>query len=107
MRIAAFKLKIAFGPGEKECSLSMQAVEALEIQIGTVHNVKGTRLGDKQVQDIDIMEPPIRNMNKFGNASPKIHQGMEFESAFGLAETRPGKQTHTEIYGCGVQSIRC
>jgi hypothetical protein len=35
-------------------------------------------------------------MNKLWNASPKIHQGMEFEGAFGLAETRPRKQTHTK-----------
>jgi hypothetical protein len=33
----------------------MQGVEALEIQIGTVHNVKGARMWDKQVQNVNIM----------------------------------------------------
>ena len=83
----------------------MDGIESLEVQIATVHYIKGTGFCDEQIQNIDIVYPSLGNMDEFWYTAAQIQKGMKFDGCLGFAELCPGKELQTQVYGGGVESV--
>ena len=81
---------------DEEAAGLMQCIEALEVQVSAIHHVEGTRLGHKQVEDVDIVELAIADMDEGGNGAAQIEQRVQFHRRLGLTKRGPGKQRQTK-----------
>jgi len=83
----------------------MHRIETSEVDIAAVHDVEGSRLGKQNVENAHIPHFPVGNVDKLGDAAPKIQERVHLDRAFGLPESRPGEQRKAEVYGRGVQRV--
>ena len=78
-RVTAAVAGIGLGPDNEEGGGDSQGEQALEIEVGAVHDVAGTRLGDEQVEDVDIVQFAVGEMDKGGDIAAQVQQGMQFD----------------------------
>lgn len=60
----------------------MHVVEPFKIKKSPIHNVKGSRLRQQLVQDIQVMQFASRNINKCEDIPVQIELFMHFIAAF-------------------------
>src|SRR5262249_39043046 len=80
-------------------------VEALEIDVASIHDVEGAGLGNNFVQDIDVVSLAISDPDECGDVAAEVEQGVHFDGGFVLSKFRPRKQRQAQIDGSGVQRI--
>src|SRR5262249_53776534 len=68
-RIQPFELGVGLRSCNKKAARVVQRIKSIEGQIAAVHNVKSARLGDEHIQNIHVMEPAVRDVDKAGNAT--------------------------------------
>ena len=104
-RVEASEAEVAFGSGDEEGQCLMDSIKAIEIQISTIDNVKGSWLEAQLIEDVDVVNLAVGNNDEGGNTSPEVQKGMQFHSAFVGSELGPWEKGKTQIDGGGVQSI--
>ena len=104
-RVEASEAEVAFGSGDEEGRCLMDGIKAIEIQISTIDNVKGSWLEAQLIEDVDVVNLAVGNNDEGGNTSPEVQKGMQFHSAFVGSELGPREKGETQIDGGGVQSI--
>ncbi len=105
MRIAPLELKVAFGPCHEEGEGLMHRIETGEVDVSAIHDVEGTWFGKQNVENAHIPHFPVGNVDKLGDAAPKIEQRVHLDRALGLAKSGPGEHCKAEVYGRGVQCV--
>ena len=68
-----------FGSNDKERSCLYDAVETSEIEVAPIHNVECARLENQIVEPIDLMNIAGRNVDRGGNRSAQIEQGIDLD----------------------------
>src|ERR1700732_3590938 len=53
----------------------MKQVEALEIDVGPIHHIKGIGLRQNLIQDVYVMNLAIGNLNESGDGTAYVEQG--------------------------------
>ena len=104
-RIEAPEPEVGFGPGDKKGQCLMDSIKAIEIQIPTVDDVKGSWFEDQLIQDGDVVNFAMSNDNEGGNTSPEVQESVQFHSGFVGSEFGPRKKRQTQIDGGGIQGI--
>ena len=56
LRVTAAVAGIGLAADNKEGGGQGQGEQALEVEVGAVHDVDGARLGEEQVEDVDIVQ---------------------------------------------------
>src|SRR5918995_5176573 len=102
-RVHALESEVGFGARDEEAGGLMEAVEPLEVEVTTVHDIEGARLGNQHIEDIDVVQFAIGNMDKTGNCSAQVEQRVQFHRRFGGAKLGPRKQRQAQIDGGGIQ----
>lgn len=74
---------VGLGPDDKERASLTQRMQTLEVEIATIHDVKGTRLGWQEVQHVDFVHLPVAKVDKGWDIAPQIEQRVNFDCAFG------------------------
>lgn len=97
--------EIAFGPDNEKSSGPMNFVKTCKVQISSVEDVNGPGFDEKVVEEIDLVDFAMGYEDQRGNAAPQIHQGMEFDRSFVLAELSPREKRQAEIDGGGIERI--
>jgi hypothetical protein len=97
--------QILFGSNDKEASSLMQVVQAFVIQIRTVHNVDAAGHDWNHIQDVDVVGPSVRYVNKRRYSAFQVHQCMEFDRGFLLSKLCPWEQRQAQVNGRGVQGF--
>ena len=99
MRVDSSEPRVFLGPCDEKGEELSKDVEPFEVQVTAIHDVEGTRLGNKDVKDIDVMELSIGDFDERGDAPTKVHEGMHFDSGFMLTERRSGKEGKAQVDG--------
>jgi hypothetical protein len=73
--------------------------------IRAIHNVDRPRLPGQQIEDVDVVEPAIRDMNEAWNGPTQIEQGGHLHRCLGGAERCPRKHRQTQVDSRRVQGI--
>ena len=67
-----YEAQIFAGTDDKVGASLMECVKAGEVQIATIHDVKGSRLDDQHIQSVDVVAAPIGDCNKGRNRSTQV-----------------------------------
>jgi hypothetical protein len=83
----------------------MKAVEPLEVEVGTVHDIESSRFGNEHIEDIDVVQFAVGDVDKTGNRSTQVEQYVQFDRRFGGAKLGPRKQREARVDSGGIQSV--
>jgi hypothetical protein len=83
----------------------MDSIKAIEIQIPTVDDIKGSWFEDQLIEDVDVVNFAMGNNHEGGNTSPEVQESVKFHCAFVGSEFGPRKKRQTQIDGGGVQGV--
>ena len=76
-----------------------------KVDVTAVHDVEGARLQNQFVEEVDIVRLSLCNADKTRDTAAQIHQRVELDGRFALAESGPRKQGKTQIDGAGIEDI--
>jgi len=99
------EVQIPLGTDNKESEAEGEAIQATEVDIATVHDIKGTGFWDQLVEDVDIVYFPLCNANKTGDAPSKVQKGMQLDGRLLFSKSCPGKKRKAKVDRRGVQSV--
>jgi hypothetical protein len=60
-RVAPLETRVLFGPRNKEGATEMHPMQAAEIQIAAIDDVKRAGLVEQLVEDVDVVRAPCRS----------------------------------------------
>jgi hypothetical protein len=99
------QLRVVLGPDDKERAGLTQRMQTLEVEVATIHDVKGAGLGWQEVQYVDFVHLPVADVNKGWDIAPQIEQRVKFDCALGTTKVSPVEQAQTQIDGRGIQCV--
>src|SRR5271157_1746866 len=102
MRVAPLQQYVRLGAHDKEGRAERKDEEPLKVDVGPVHYVEGSGLGQDLVEEVHIMHGPAGDADKRGNVAVQIQQGMHLDGGLAWAKLRPRKQRQAQINGGGV-----
>src|SRR5574340_959032 len=103
--VDALALEVRLGPCDEEAASLVQGIQPLEVEIAPVHHIEGARLGQQDVEHIDVVQLAIRDENERWNGATQVQQRVQLDRRLGIAKRRPWKQRQAQIDGGGIQSI--
>ena len=83
----------------------MGAIEALEVEKATIHDVESARLAQQLLEVVDLVGLTITDVNESGDIAAQIVQRMQFDGCLGRAEYRPRKYRQTQIDSRGAKRV--
>jgi hypothetical protein len=89
LRVEASEPEVAFGSGGEEGRCLMDGIKAIEIQISTIDNVKGSWFEGQLIEDIEVVNLAMSDNDEERNTAPEVQKGMQFHSALVGSELGP------------------
>ena len=80
-------------------------MQAGKIDIAPIQDIKRARLQNQLVEDVDVVNFACCDADKTWDTAMQVHQGMDLDRAFALAEMCPRKQRKAEIDRCGIEGV--
>src|SRR5215831_410753 len=105
LRADTLKVEILAGANDEERQSLFEGVQALEIQVSSIHQVEGTGLYHQLVEDVNLVDFRGRNTDEGRYVAVQIEQSVHLDRSVFVAVTSPGKQRKTQIDGGAVQSV--
>ena len=84
----------------------MQPIQALEVDVTTIHDVKGARFRDQLIEDVDVVQFAVADVDKRGDIATQIEQRMHLHRRLGRAERCPREQRERQVDRSRVQGVR-
>src|SRR5665213_3502583 len=66
MRVPALGLEVGLGADDEEAAGLVKAGEPIEVDVSTIHDVDGTRLGHQLIENIDVVKLAVAEKMKDG-----------------------------------------
>lgn len=89
--IAAVENNSSFSARDKESAAAMKGVQAFEVKVGAVHDVRRAGLGDDLVEQMHIVPFSIRNLNERGDGAAQVQKSVRLHRGYIPAKMRPRK----------------
>ena len=105
MRVNASGVQVDLGACHEEAPGLMQTVQPSEVQIASIHDIKGACLDWQEIQNVDLVHLAVADVDKGWDGATQIQQGVQFDGSLGLAKRCPVEQAQTQIDGHGIQRI--
>ena len=83
--LAPLGLQVGLGARHKEAACLVQPMQALEIDIPSIHDVEGARLGDQQIEHIHVVQFAIADMDEGRDVAAQVQQHMQLDGCLGRA----------------------
>ena len=105
MGIPTLGFEVGFGAGDKEALRLVQPIKPFEVEVSPVHDVESARLGQQQVQNVDVVQFAIADVEKRRDVAPQVQQRVQLDGRLGRAKRSPSKYRQAKIDGAGIQSV--
>ena len=105
MRVTALRLEVGFGADDEEAAGVLEATQALEVEIAPIHHVEGARLGEKLIQDVDLVQLAVADEDKGRNVAAQVQERVQLDRGLGGAKRRPGEHGEAQIDRGGIERI--
>ena len=105
MRVASLEVESGLGAYHEESLGLMETEKTHEVHIAAIHNVDGPWHGRKYVENSDIVTSTVGNMNKLGDITAQVEQGVQSYGAFRLLIMCPGKEAQAQIDQRRIQRV--
>ena len=96
-----------FGTGHEERAGLIESREAFEVHIAAIDDVEGTGLGNKLIEDVDVVELAVAALQESRDIPAQGEQCVERHRRFGRAQRCPRKQRQVQIDGRRVDCVDC
>ena len=83
----------------------MQSVEATEVEISPIEDVKRSCFEAELIEDVDVVNFASRDNDYSGKVASQVEQRVQFDSGLVTAKLGPREEREAEIDGGGVQCI--
>src|SRR5205085_2195792 len=83
----------------------MESIQAMEIDVTTIHDNIGTRLRNETIQYADIRDFSVSDIDEDRNDALDIDHRVQFYSALRTTEAGPREQRQAQIDGRGIECI--
>ena len=98
-------IEIALCADHEECKVLCEEIEAIEVDVATVHDVESTWFENQDIQDVDVVNLSFRNPYKRWDVAAQIEKRMKFDGSFALPEPCPRKEGKTQVDCCGIENV--
>jgi hypothetical protein len=105
LRENAPALEVRLGTGDEEAAGLMQGMQALEVEIATVHDVERTGLRNQQIEHIDVVQLAIADVDEGRDGTTQVEQRVQLDGRLGGPKRCPGEQRQAQIDGRGIQCV--
>src|SRR4029077_3429619 len=105
MRITPLGFEVGFGSGDKEAFRFVQPIKPFEVDVSSVHDVESARLGQQQVQNVDVVQFAIADVEKRRDVAAQVQERVQLDGCLGRAKRSPSKQRQAQVDGAGIQSV--
>ena len=95
MRVAPLDLEVRLAAGHEEAAGLVKAIEALEVEEATIHDVESARLRQQLVEDVDLVHLAVTNVNESGDIAAQIQQRMQLDGCLWPRKRPTEKATDT------------
>ena len=96
-RINSMSFEIRLGASDEEGTGQMQAMQAPEVDIATIHDVDRTGFRRQQIQRMHVVQFAVRDMDEAGDVASQIEQRMHLHRRLGGAKQGPREERQTQI----------
>ena len=103
--LADIKGHIALGARDKKSAGLMKAMQSPEIDISAIHDGDASRLVSDVVEDVYIVDAPVRDAYEYRNRAPQVDHRVQLDRCFGFPEMSPGEYGQAKIDSRGIQGI--
>ena len=101
----AAELGVRLRSQDEEAAAEMKTMEALEVEVGPVHDVERPGFRNQHVQDVDVMQLSVGYVNECGNVAMQVEERVQLDGALRFAEPRPREQRQAEVDRRGVKRV--
>ena len=98
-------MKVRLGAGDEEGTCLVQHIQAREIDVAAIHDVDCPRLGQQEIEGMNVVQFTLGDVDETRDAPAQIKQGVHLHRRLGGAKVRPRKQRQAQIDGDRVQSM--
>ena len=98
-------IEVALGANDEERQALGECIQAKEIQVAPIQDVKGTGLQDQFVQQFHIVRLAFGDTDETGDIAPQIQESMHLDRTIALAKVSPGEERKAEIDGRGIEGV--
>src|SRR5690606_2896647 len=92
-------------PGHEEGPGRVDAREATEVDVSTIHYIEGSGLEGDPVQGLHVVDPALRDGHERGDGALQVDQRVDLHRRLGPPEPRPGEESHAQVHDRGVQGV--
>jgi len=86
-------------------SSAVQDMQPLKVEVLSIHHVKGAPFGQQDIEDVDMVQLPIRDEDKGRDGAAQVQQGMQLHGCRGLAESCSREKRQAKVDGSGVHCV--
>lgn len=101
------EVEVVFGADDEERHLLGEAMKSLEIDVGSIEDIKSSGFQGEIVEEIDVVHIPLGKSHKTRDSAAKIQERMQLHCRFVLAKACPGKERQAEVDRRRIEGIRC
>ena len=103
--VQAFENEVALGSGNKERMRLMDFVETGEVHIGPIHDVDGSCLDKKIVEEMNVVNFALCYVDNHGDVAPEVQKGMELDRCLLFAKPCPREDRKTQIDNRCIEGV--
>jgi hypothetical protein len=80
-------------------------MEPLEVEIASVHDVEGAKLGYQQVEEIDVVPFAVADVQERVDVTAQVQERMQLDGCLGRAKRGPRKHRQAQVDSAGIQRV--
>ncbi len=93
------------GACHEERAARLEPMEAGEIDVASIHDIEGTRLDGKDVQDPHIGHLARADVDESRDRATQVNHCVELHGRLRAAEVGPGEERHAQVDRGGIQGV--
>ena len=98
-------IHVALGTDHEERKTLREEIEAGEVDVATIHDIKGSWFQGEKVEDIDVVNLSFCNYYKRRDVATQIQKCVELHSAFAFPKASPRKEREAHVDGRRIESV--
>lgn len=103
--LAHVESHVALGSCNEESTGLMNAIQASEINVSTVHDIDASRFESDPVKNVHIMNASIGYVHEHWDGASQVDHRMQFDRSFGLSEMSPRKHRKAQVDGRSIECV--
>lgn len=103
--LSDMEAEVGFCPHDEVGLRIVKLVQAVEVNVSTIHDIDAAGLGRDLVENIDVMHASLGDADENGDRTAQVDHRVHLDSSLGCTKVCPGKQRQTQVDRRRVQGV--